>query len=326
MTETLAIGLLGLGRHGSRYARHLSAGDVPGLRLAAVWRRDREQGEQQAREWGCEFVAEMAALIAHPAVDAVIAVVPGSLNPVIARQAAESGKPMLLEKPLAATPEGVEAILGLARRARITVAQTLRFDPLTRALRERVASLGPVHGLAFEQRLEPRGLGWERDAAVAGGGVLIQSAVHTLDAVRWVLDADALELEYPALDSLSASAIEDHASLHIRVRAAVTHGKAILGQVAASKIARARQMRFTLHCAQGMLEADYVDRVLRIRRGRKTELLGIPEQATILALLQAWRDYLGGDGPNPVPAEAGAAALSSVFEAYRQAARRDPGG
>ena len=48
------IGLIGLGRHGQRYAHHLLH-DVPGARLVAMSRRRRSEGERFAAEQGVRF-------------------------------------------------------------------------------------------------------------------------------------------------------------------------------------------------------------------------------------------------------------------------------
>src|SRR5207302_153331 len=76
----LAVGLIGAGKHGQRYAHHIRA-DVPELALAALCRRDAARGREQARTLGCRFHDEWAAPVAHPAVHAVIAGGPPTLHP-----------------------------------------------------------------------------------------------------------------------------------------------------------------------------------------------------------------------------------------------------
>jgi predicted dehydrogenase len=71
----IGIGLIGVGRHGIRYARHLVQ-DVAGARLIAACRQHPEQslglpGTESVRMYG-----EAKALIQDPDVDVVIAVAP----------------------------------------------------------------------------------------------------------------------------------------------------------------------------------------------------------------------------------------------------------
>ena len=49
----MRIGIIGTGRHGSRYAGHI-VNDMDRLTLAAISRRS-ESGEAQAREWGAAY-------------------------------------------------------------------------------------------------------------------------------------------------------------------------------------------------------------------------------------------------------------------------------
>src|SRR5688572_33419486 len=87
----LGIGIVGAGKHGLRYVRHLT-GDVDDARLVAVCRRDREEGRAVARAHGCAFYDDWRALIEDPAVEAVVAVVPPILNPLIAEAACAARK------------------------------------------------------------------------------------------------------------------------------------------------------------------------------------------------------------------------------------------
>lgn len=325
MMDSIGVGICGLGRHGERYARHVAQGEVAGMHLAAVWRRDGEKGRIQAEALGCAFCGDIGSLIVRQDVQAIIAAVPASLNRSIVELAADFGKPCLVEKPVSISVADGMAMLDAVElnNSRLTIAQTLRFDPLTIALRERVGELGPVLGLSFEQRLEPRGLAWEDKLGVAGGGVLIQSAIHTLDALRWTTRADRVEVRQGITQRVLSSQCEDHALLHLGVTGECTDNRTVLAQLAVSKIAQARQMRFALHCEQGLLEADFVERCLRLRRDAATEQQAMPARPTLPLLLRAWRDYLRDEGPNPVPAQEGLAALRLVQDAYQRAAETD---
>src|SRR5438094_302874 len=113
----LAVGLIGTGKHGQRYARHIRA-DVPELTLAALSRRDPARGREQARALGCRFHDDWAALVADPAVEAVIAVVPPTLHPALAAAVAAARKPFLVEKPLAPTAAAARQTVRVPSAAR----------------------------------------------------------------------------------------------------------------------------------------------------------------------------------------------------------------
>ena len=96
----LGIGLIGLGHHGSRYARHVLA-DLPDARLAAVSRRRSDQGHGLALARAVPCYATYHELIADPHVEAVVVVTPPALNRDICLSVARAKKALLIEKPLA---------------------------------------------------------------------------------------------------------------------------------------------------------------------------------------------------------------------------------
>src|SRR5512144_239950 len=79
--EIRRIGLIGVGKHGARDARHV--GEEPDLELTAIARRDAGKLAAAAQELGARPYSDYRELIAGGAVDAVIAVVPSVLHPDI---------------------------------------------------------------------------------------------------------------------------------------------------------------------------------------------------------------------------------------------------
>ena len=98
--EPIPIGLIGVGRHGSRYLHHLLTVETGG-KLVAFSRRKSEKGLRLAAEYSLHFYPDYHDLIADSAIQAVVVVTPPSLNLPIALEAIQHGKAILLEKPLA---------------------------------------------------------------------------------------------------------------------------------------------------------------------------------------------------------------------------------
>src|SRR5438093_1613869 len=96
----LRLGLIGMGKHGSRYARHIVQ-DMPDLRLAGIARRNLDAARAQGEELGCRVYRDYRELLAAPDIDAVIVVVPPTMHPEIIEVAAAYRRPVLLEKPAA---------------------------------------------------------------------------------------------------------------------------------------------------------------------------------------------------------------------------------
>ena len=138
------LGLIGVGAHGARYAHHLAAGEVEGAVLAMICRRDRIQGEVQAKSLGVPFVGEYRRVLEDPGVDAVVLVLPPDQHVRLVPEALDAGKGVLVEKPLAPDAAGARSLVEAARRSGqiAMVAQTLRFNTVVRAIRERREALG----------------------------------------------------------------------------------------------------------------------------------------------------------------------------------------
>src|SRR5262245_46459467 len=93
----LGIGLVGVGRHGSRYVHHLLH-DLPGTALTAICRKS---GGGSYPGTDIPIYDDYRAMIADPRVNAVVVVTPPSLCHAICLNAVQAGKPVLVEKPLA---------------------------------------------------------------------------------------------------------------------------------------------------------------------------------------------------------------------------------
>src|SRR5438034_6262269 len=150
MSGRFGIGLVGLGRHGSRYARHLLEG-IAGCHLTAVSRRDEGAGRAFAEQHGLHFMPEWHELVTCKEVEAVVVVTPPALNREICLAAVRAGKPLLIEKPLALTVADAREMVRAAREAGVALmtAQTLRFTPGLVRLRDCLADVGPLEYLVL---------------------------------------------------------------------------------------------------------------------------------------------------------------------------------
>src|SRR5262249_47848230 len=183
----LGIGLIGVGHHGSRYARHITD-DLADAALVAVCQRSRTEGAKTAAAYHCAFHDDYRDLVADPTVEAVVAAVPPMFHPAIVDATCQAGKPLLVEKPLATSLVAAQRIAGAvsASGSRGMVAQTLRFDGTVQTLRAYLSDVAPLHGLYLSQRLEPARLPWLDRRAESGGGTVLHIGVHSFDLLRFL--------------------------------------------------------------------------------------------------------------------------------------------
>jgi predicted dehydrogenase len=236
----IGLGVIGTGKHGSRYLAH--AADVPALRRVALTRRDREAGARQARECGCRFHGDPETLIADPDVEAVVLVVPPSLNVRLAELAARAGKALLIEKPLARTLAECRAIFEATSRAGVPVmvAHTLRFNAVVQAVRAALPSLGPLHAVALTQRFEPTSLVWLDRREESGGGIVMHTAVHGFDLLRYLTGREARRVTATATRVVTRDTEDNFAAtieMDDGLRASVAGSRATAGRSGSIEVA-----------------------------------------------------------------------------------------
>ncbi len=311
----LQVGVIGAGKHGSRYARHILS-DVEGLSLAAISRRS-EEGGRLAAQLGCHWYAQWQDLVAAPEVDCIVAALPPTLNLDVARACAEAGKPLLLEKPMAVSVDAAQTIFDLfcARNIPLTIGHTLRYNTIIKALKEQLPTLGSLYSVTANQRLEPAALAWLDQPEQAGAGVSFHSAVHVFDALHFITGKQILRVMARSR-CLHSTRLEDHLVALVELEGG------ILGTVDCSKIGPARCGRFELIGSQGQLHGDQVLHLLESVHGAQRTTLDCAEPvSTLVPLLLDWCRFVRGEGDNPIPPEAGLTAVKVAAACLRSAAK-----
>src|SRR5687768_7857912 len=105
----LGVGIVGAGAFGREHARAIAA--MTDVRLVAASARTPERLAAFAAEFGGVDYTDYRELIVDPAVDLVCIALPHNLHHEATVAAAEAGKPILLEKPMAPTLPDCDAIV-----------------------------------------------------------------------------------------------------------------------------------------------------------------------------------------------------------------------
>ena len=314
MSAPIPVGLVGAGKHGERYLRHI-AEDVPELRLRLLCRRDEKAGREQATRVGARYVADFLELVASPEVAAVIVVVPPTLNAEICAAAAGAGKAILLEKPLAVgVAEGLEIRRAVeAASIPLMMAHTLRFNSVVRATREAVERLGRVHQVCLSQRFEPSRLDWLDDPRLSGGGNLLHTGVHSFDLLRFFTG------ESPSTVSARTTRVVTQRS-EDNFAALFSFAGTLLGSVAGSRATASRSGAIEIAGEHGQIVADHVDGwAFRITGTRRDPLAVAAPVQTIRETLRAFVPVLRDGTPPPITLEDGLWTVAMAEACYRSA-------
>ena len=313
--STIRFGLIGLGIHGQRYARHIMQ-DINGAELYAVCRQDPAQGEAFARAHNVRYYREYLDLLSDPQVDAVVVVTPPVLHERICTTAVLAGKPVLVEKPLAHnTREGINIVEAVARSGTVLmVSQTLRFNSVVRTLEHHLDELGPIHTISINQRLEPSEREWSDNFAAAGGGVILHTGVHIFDLVRF-FSGDEVRRVYCETDRIMYEELEDSFVATLRLRKSK-----IRCVVDAARYTEGRSGRIELVGERGQLVGDHVHGYGLLIRGRQPVPLDVPAPVnTVEESLKAFMQTLLHDEEPPISAVDGLLTLEIAEACYHSA-------
>jgi len=173
--------------HAASYAACLRG--IPGVALIAVADDNEARGRDHAGRLGATFYADYRDLLADPSIAAVIICSENARHREMTIAAAEAGKHILCEKPLATTRADGLAMIAACHEhgVKLQIAFPMRFSPPAIALREavRAGAIGtPLMVMATNPgRMPP---GWFGDPALAGGGATMDHTVHVADLLRWI--------------------------------------------------------------------------------------------------------------------------------------------
>jgi myo-inositol 2-dehydrogenase / D-chiro-inositol 1-dehydrogenase len=189
-----AVGLIGAGKLGRVHARNIVE-RVEDLRLAAVADVFADAARSLADELGVEATAGVDELLARNDVNAVVIASPPDSHSELIVAAAEAGKHVFCEKPLALDVESGTRAVEAAERAGVVlqIGYNRRFDSNFRAVREAVR--GGKVGTPWLLRISSRDPEPPPAAYLPhSGGVFLDTTSHDFDLARFVLGAEITEL------------------------------------------------------------------------------------------------------------------------------------
>jgi len=187
----IKVGLVGTGDIGRLHARALQTRED--VELCVCVGIKPKGAEAFARDFGAKVYASYSEMLADPSVHAVDICVPNDLHRQYVEEAAEAGKHILCEKPIALSLEDAEAMQDAADRAKVLlmISQPLRFWPEYVKAREVIHSgqLGACQAITMRRLLalliSVRGEQDWRHKPERMGGAILDLQIHDLDFLNW---------------------------------------------------------------------------------------------------------------------------------------------
>ncbi|HTE59515.1 MAG TPA: Gfo/Idh/MocA family oxidoreductase [Solirubrobacteraceae bacterium] len=180
------VALIGIGRWGDQIA---AAAVRAGLRVVTCFARDEGARQAFAERNGCEAAVSAEAAMEHPGVEGVLIVTPNDVHEAHAVAAAERGRHVFVEKPIADTVAAAGRMRDACERAGVTLAVGHAFRRLGAARRVRelvdAGALGRVvlaeATFSLPGSFPPHA--WRADPRRNAGGPLMQLGIHHVDTL-----------------------------------------------------------------------------------------------------------------------------------------------
>jgi len=194
MAAAIRFGLIGYGLWGRHHAAALKA--APGAVLAGIACASEASAAAAAGDHpDVPVTIGYQPLLERADIDAVVIVVPNHLHADLGVAALWAGKDVLLEKPMASTRAGCDALIDAARASGhvLTVGHELRLSTQYGAIK-RIIDAGDIGTPAyanfslFRFPFRPGSQGWRYDAARIGSWIL-EEPVHVFDLAMWYFAA-----------------------------------------------------------------------------------------------------------------------------------------
>ena len=196
--QRIKVGLIGCGNIGAR--AHLPAcAQNPETEVVAVCDIIGERAQAAAEQAGATPYTDYRQLLERQDVDMVIIALPNDLHAEASIAAAEAGKHVLCEKPMALTLEEADAMIETAKKTgvKMMIGQTRHFDHRYVSIKQQLDA-GKVGRLVFIRHSARQFLPFPPDAwqwdPQRGGGVFLNISIHATDLFRWFFGEDAVEV------------------------------------------------------------------------------------------------------------------------------------
>ena len=219
MNTPIRIAILGVSHyHANFWCKAILASDK--AELAGIWEADKKPADEFAAQYEARVSGKIETLLGD--CDAVAVCSTTAQHKPLIEAAANAGKPVLCEKPIAMTVAESMEIAEIVQDSGVAFMQSFpkRFDPVNSAIREVVRSgdLGTIN-LCRVRHGHSHGLNpdfhhaWFVDPKKSGGGTLLDEGVHAADFLRYLFgepervqaDISSSTLNLPVEDTALAS-------------------------------------------------------------------------------------------------------------------------
>ena len=193
MNAPLRVACIGMGWWSDVLADAIKRSDK--IKIVACYTRSADKRAAFAKKYGCRPAATYEEVLADPEIEAIINTTPNDVHLPTTTQAAEAGKHVFLDKPIANNVTEGRAITEVCRKAGVVLAWAISGG--ARAISAGSASRSTMACSASSSTPRPTSAAtgsarsisssWRYQAAGMPGGVMLQIGIHYTDVLTYLM-------------------------------------------------------------------------------------------------------------------------------------------
>ena len=336
MPDKIRLGVISFAHgHVSAYCRVIAG--FADAEVVAAWDDDHERGQESAAEFGLEWQPDLNQLLARADIDAVFVASPTNQHAEHVIAAAEAGKHVLLQKPMALTLDDCDAIIAAVERSGIkfSLCYQMRADPVNQKMKALIDQRA-VGNVAVIRRRHAIPMLLNEDWAVPGNwhidpaqnmGMFMDDASHAADWFYWMLGKPVSVIA--EIDNIVTDMAPDDNGV-----AVYRFAQGEIGILLNSSTQLAAEATTEIYGDAGTIHQNYGDAPSTIppaegaplklyRAGaadwERFDFPIVPQSARIENVPRPLVDYLKGKGPPLATAAEGRVSIEMILGAYQSA-------
>lgn len=293
----MGVAVIGTGQWGKNHARVYK--ELPSTELLAVCDVNAERAQAMAKQYGVKAYVDSTEMLKDKTIEAVNVCTWSTLLAQEAMKALNAGKHVLVEKPMATTPEQAKLLVETAKKngLHLSVGFLMRFIPGLQHIRQSVENkkIGELV-CATAKRVSQ----WPE--RIGDVGVVKDTAIHDIDVMRFISNQDPVSV-YAKMGSMRIKKFEDYA--HIML----TYENGESAFIESNWLTPYKTRMLTATGSEAIMRLDYITQDLWIEQKAETVQPRLPFQEPLKAELQHFVDCIVDKKKPLVTGEDGVKAL-----------------
>ncbi|MHA1686334.1 MAG: Gfo/Idh/MocA family protein [Candidatus Heimdallarchaeaceae archaeon] len=295
--KELNVAVIGVGSWGKNHARAFS--ELKNVNLIGVFDQFKARAKEIAKQYECKTFNTISEIAKSENVDMVSIVTPTSTHCDIALEMINSGKHVLIEKPMTSTVEEAEKIIDAEKslNVKVTVGFIERFNPVI--IRSKQLILEQELGnlvLMSARRLGPFWPDRLKDV-----DVIRDVSIHDIDAFRYLAGKDPINLY--ARGGKLRHVYYDYAEIIL------DFGGGLTGFIESNYLTPHKYRKLNLTCENGIVEGDYMTQEYIVEDKEWVRKRKITWQEPLKAELNAFAEACINNSKPPITSIDGIKAL-----------------